>query len=178
MKNYLKQAAVSLAIVAVFVGLVVGVHSLYGQAAPGVSQLPASQPSDSLASFNATTQGANIAATAFYTSPAANALGGAAPFAGKYRFTCYAVVTRAATTSSTLPSCGVTWIDADTGVSETVAAVSATNAGNALGSFAGGMQIVSLQPGSVVSISTASFASSGATSMQYAVRASLEYIGN
>ena len=54
-----------------------------------------------------TNQSANISSTPLYTPPAD----------GTYRISCYAVVTTAAGTSSSLPSCQVNFTDADTGVS-------------------------------------------------------------
>ncbi len=51
---------------------------------------------------------------------------------GLYRASCYVVVTTAAVTSSTLPSCQVNWTDADSNIAENVV-LTATNTGNAPG---------------------------------------------
>lgn len=148
----------------------------YSQSAPGVSQVPAAPPSAELSSYNASGQTANISATAFFTAGASNALGvpGSPGSSGKYRFTCYEVET-ATGTSSVLPSCGVGWTDQDTGTSETVAAVAATNSANTLGAFTQGQEIISVKAGSVVNVTTAGGTYAG---MTYQIRAGLEYIGN
>lgn len=121
-----------------------------------------------VASVNLTAQAANIASTPLFT-PAAN---------GFYRFSCYTVVTQAATTSSTLPQCQVLFNDADTNVAETQA-VTTINTGNTLGAL-GGLNATNATPwlfaksGVAISYQTSSYASSGATPMQYAVHVRLE----
>lgn len=118
---------------------------------------------------NLTAQGANIASTPIFT-PAVN---------GFYRFSCYVVVTQVATVSSTLPACLIQYNDADTNIAESVA-VTQANAGNTLGLIgnAGG-QFIGLFPffakgGVAISYSTTSYATNGATPMQYAIRIRVE----
>lgn len=148
----------------------------HAQAPPGVSQLPAAPPSIEIASYNSVGASANLSATSFFTAQAPNALG-VAPYslgAGKYRFLCYEVET-ATGTSSVLPSCGVAWTDQDSGTSETIAAVAATNSGNTVGAFTQGSAIISIKAGGIVSVSTAGGTYAG---MTYNIRAGIEYLGN
>lgn len=173
------RSAVGFAIVGMLalVGLMsLAGHGALGQAAPGVQQLPSFPPSPELASYNATAQTANIASTQFFTASAPNALGVnlMAGGSGKYRFICYEVETTTGT-SSVIPSCGVSWTDADSGTAESVAAVAATNSGNTVGAFTQGSQVISVKAGSVVNVSTAGGTYAG---MQYAIHAGLEYLGN
>lgn len=121
-------------------------------------------------------QGANLGPTTFYTVP--TGLGGV------YRFNCYTVVTRAATTSSTLPGCNVNPVDNDTNVATISIGVTATNTGNTVGTIgatgganADGTNIINVRAGSTIAYSTTGYASVGATSMQYALHAKLEYLG-
>jgi len=116
---------------------------------------------------NLTAQGANIASTPIFT-PAAN---------GFYRFNCYMVVTQAATSTSTLPQCNVLFTDADSSVSETVVItnVNSANTLGALGTSAVGTNgVIYAKSGVSNSYSTSSYATSGATSMLYAVRIRVE----
>jgi hypothetical protein len=88
------------------------------------------------------------------------------------------VVTTAATTSSTLPACNVIYTDVDSNAAVTRAILS-TNAGNTLGTF-GALStatvpiLIYAKSGVAVQYSTSSYASSGATAMQYAVHVKLE----
>jgi hypothetical protein len=118
-----------------------------------------------------TAQGANIGATTIVT-PSAN---------GYYRITGYEVLTRAATVSSTLPSVGVSWTDADSGVAEGPAFFLATGTTNTLGeqapcnSVGGACEIIFYaKSGVAIQYQTASYATSGATSMQFALHLRLE----
>jgi hypothetical protein len=113
---------------------------------------------------NLTSQGANITSTPILT-PGGN---------GFYRFSCYVVVTQAATVSSTSPLCNVLYTDADTGVSETIALVtnSTANTVGAIVPFA--PQNFYAKSGVAISYSTSGYATSGATSMQYALHIRLE----
>ena len=124
--------------------------------------------------LNLYTQAANIGATVMYVIPAGSP--------GTYRFNCYAVLTQVATSSSTLPTCNVWWYDADTGVGVGPVPVNATMSGNTLGTTSGGGSVSNSfvfqgQPSTNVFYSTAGYASSGATPMQYALHAKLEYLG-
>jgi len=124
--------------------------------------------SGTAAAVNLTAQGANIASTPFFT-PSAN---------GFYRASCYIVLTQVATTSSTLPSCQVLWNDADTNVAETVTLLSIGGSGNTLGLFAPpgspGSFPIYAKSGVAISYQTSSYATSGATPMQYSIRIRLE----
>lgn len=114
------------------------------------------------------TASANITSTPLLT-PAGN---------GFYRVSCYIVLTQAATTSSSLPNCNITWTDADTGVAESVTTTSQYS-GNVVGGL--NPDSTGAQPskfyaksGVAISYSTSGYASSGATSMQYAIHIRLE----
>lgn len=129
---------------------------------------PEIKPTQTVSSANLTAQAANISSTPMLT-PSVN---------GFYRFSCYTVVTQAATVSSTLPQCSVTYTDADSGVAETQT-VTNINTGNTLGATGvttSGSSIPTFFAKSGVAISylTSSYASSGATPMQYAIHVRLE----
>lgn len=119
------------------------------------------------ASSNLVTQAANIGATTVYAVPAS----------GMYRVSAYAVVTQAATTSSTLPNVGVLWTDNDSNVPLSATTVTPTNAANALGAFGNGSIVISARAGTNIQFQTSNYASSGATPMQYAVRIRVEAMG-
>ncbi|CAB3782097.1 hypothetical protein [Paraburkholderia fynbosensis] len=122
-----------------------------------------------IASAAQLTQAANVSPTTLYTVPA----GGA----GWYRVSVQAVVTQAATTSSALPNVGVTWTDNDSGVALSAITMTPTNTANAPGAFGLGSQMMYVKAGTTIQYQTSNYASSGATPMQYAVRARLEYLG-
>jgi hypothetical protein len=119
--------------------------------------------------FDQTSLSGNVAATTMVT-PSAN---------GRYRFNCYEVLTTAASTSSSLPSCQVSWTDADTGTVETktvtngpstntVGLVPAYSASNApTYSFYA-------KSGAAITYATTGYASSPASAMQYAIHVWLE----
>jgi hypothetical protein len=116
-----------------------------------------------------TAQGANIGSTPILT-PGAN---------GFYRISCYIVLTRAATTSSTTPNCNVIYTDADTSVSETVltglgGTLNIVGAIDLIASPSGNGGIFYAKSGSAINYSTTNYVSSGATSMQYAIHIRLE----
>jgi hypothetical protein len=115
------------------------------------------------------TQAANVAPATVYTVPA----GGA----GWYRISAQAVVTQAATTSSTLPNVGVTWTDFDSSVALSATTLTPTNTANAPGAFGIASQAMNVKAGTTIQFQTSNYASSGATPMQYAVRVRLEYLG-
>jgi hypothetical protein len=114
------------------------------------------------ATVDLTSQGADIAWTTLIT-PATNNL---------YRISCYVIVTRAATTSSTLPGCNLSYTD-ETGTAHQVIGTSASTA-NTVGTNLQGMAVIYAKSGTAIQYNTAGFASSGATSMQYAVHVRLE----
>lgn len=153
-------------------GQVVG-RSLSNQGIAGTYSMllfgPETRSSPPALFVNLTAQAANISSTPIFT-PAAN---------GMYRFTCYTVVTQAATVSSTLPTCNLLYTDADSGVAEniTVAQASSSNLlGQVGGSGSPGQDMYAFYAKSGVSISysTSTYASSGATPMQYAIRIRVE----
>lgn len=127
-----------------------------------------------VAKADATAQSANIGATTLYAVPA----GGA----GMYRASCYVVFTQAATTSSTLPNCTVSWKDSDSATTRAVN-VTPTLANNTVGitsaeaTNAPALLTVNAAASSTIQYSTANYASSGATPMQYAVHVRLEFLG-
>jgi hypothetical protein len=113
-----------------------------------------------------TAQGANIGATTLVT-PGAN---------GYYEYSCYIVITQAATTSSTLPACNVSYTDADSGVVKTIPATATqtTNSVGAIGAYASGQildfpVVIYAKSGTAIQYSTTGYVTSGATSMQYAL---------
>lgn len=114
-------------------------------------------------------QAANIGATTLYAVPANKG--------GLYRVSCYAVATRAATTSSTLPNIGVLWTDDTSNTPLEASNVTPTNTANAIGAFGQGVQIVSARAGTNIQFQTSNYASSGATTMEYATHIIVEYLG-
>jgi hypothetical protein len=125
-----------------------------------------------VAVINATAQGANIGSSTLYAVPASGA--------GLYRVQCLVTLTRAATTSATLPGCSVNWTDNDSVTSPGFQAVVASAVTNTAG--AGGWNstplIVNLRPSTTIVYQTTGYASSGATTMQYSIHITLEYLGS
>lgn len=121
------------------------------------------------ASFNSVNDAANIGATTIYAIPTGRA--------GLYRVSAYAVVTQAATTSSTLPNVGVLWTDNDSNVALSANTVTPTNTANAPGAFGNGDIVISARDGTNIQFQTSNYASVGGTPMQYAVHLRLEYLG-
>ena len=111
-----------------------------------------------------TAQGANIGSTNLVASPVA----------GLYRISAYLIVTRAATTSSTLPSLTIGWTDQNSGVAQTLV-LTPTNSGNLTTTYQQATGFISTNT-SAITYSTASFASSGGTSMQYALHIRVEKV--
>lgn len=124
-----------------------------------------------VATINLTAQQANIGTTIIYT-PSAN---------GFYRLSSYVVETQAATTSSTLPFPNVNWTDADSGIVEGYGAAffNGSNTINVVGLFGFFQNPLCFyaKSGTNISFSTNTYASSGATPMQFALRMRLEYMG-
>lgn len=121
------------------------------------------------AQINLTGQGANVGSAVLYTVTA-NA-------GGMYRVSAYAVVTTADAASSTLPSIGIGWTDADSSVAVLAGTVTPTNTANAPGAFAGGSQIINVKAESNITYQTTGYASGTAGAMKYAVHIKLEYLG-
>ncbi len=117
-----------------------------------------------VATATGTSQTANIGATTLYT-PSVDSY---------YRIDCVVVLTTVATTSSTLPTCTLSFTDSDsnTAVSRTI---SNTNAGNTLGLAAAtlGNPFFYAKGSTAIQYSTTGYASSGATAMQYSIRIKL-----
>lgn len=113
--------------------------------------------------FDATAQAANIASTNLI----------AVPVSGRYRVSAYIVVTQAATTSSVLPSITLSWNDADNGQAQTLV-LTPTNAGNVLTTSQFNDAFLSIGASAPLSFSTASYASVGATPMQFAIHITVE----
>lgn len=128
-----------------------------------------------IAEVNLSTQAANIATATLYAVPA----GGA----GVYRISAYEVLTQAATSSSTLPSVNIAWTDADSSAAETGTPAASGGSGNTVGNTnfpiatSPGIYVVSAKASTNIQYSTAGYASSGATPMQYALHIRLEYLG-
>lgn len=135
---------------------------------PGLHAQVVNPPSTGpvIAKVNLSAQTASVSTTSLYTAPAA----------GLYLFSCYEVVTTAATSSSTLPNCRVNFTDAETSV---VSYQNATNTatGNTVGLILQGVSVINVAAGATISYSTANYASSGATAMAYSVHVRLQYLG-
>ena len=118
-----------------------------------------------------TTKTANIGTSNLYNVPSTGA--------GLYRVSVYTVVSRAASTSSTLPDSQLIFTDAD---SIGVITINATpgDTGNATTTFQQATFVVNLKASTTLQYRTGNvtpYASSGGTSMQYFWRARLEYLG-
>lgn len=123
-------------------------------------------------SVDRTALSANIGLTTLVT-PSAN---------GFFLVQCYTVVTRAATTSSTLPQCNLNWNDADSGVGVS-SFITGTNSANTVGFTQGGANFISGVPGYIsiyaqsgqpIQYWTNGYLTSGATTMQYAIHIRIE----
>jgi hypothetical protein len=114
-------------------------------------------------------QGANVGSAVLYTV-GANA-------GGMYRVSAYAVVTTADGASSTLPSVGIGWTDADSSVAVLAGTVTPTNTANAPGAFAGGSQIINVKAASNITYQTTGYASGTDGAMKYALHLKLEFLG-
>lgn len=117
------------------------------------------------------TQSANVTAATLYTIPA----GGV----GWYRPTCYVVISRAASSTSTLPNCIISWTDNDTLVGEAVnlTVITTANVLGTNGQIANNVAAFYAKPSTTIQYSSANYASSGGTSLQYNLRIILEYLG-
>lgn len=113
---------------------------------------------------------ANVAVTQIGPTPAAN---------GFYRFSCVTVDTQAATTSSTLPSCAFTFTQADTKLVAASLPICVTVTTNQVGDSCqqtgvAFMNYFYVKAGVPIKYFTSSYASSGATSLAYAVHVRVE----
>src|ERR1700730_9744330 len=135
--------------------------------------VPPSNTSQIVATLSLTAQGANIAPTTLYAVPVGSP--------GFYRISAYIVLTRPATASSTLPDFIAIWTDFDTSVVSSSNFL-ATRSNNLLGDHSpqvgfDGNTIMYVLGGTNFQYQVAGYASSGATTMQYALRAKLEFLG-
>lgn len=121
-------------------------------------------------------QSANVGPNLLYAVPATGQ--------GIYRASCYVVLTQAATTSSTLPSCTILWTDAEASFIEAQlwTITSTTNTVGTLGGTLGtagnntpSVGLINAKASTNIQYSTgATYASVGATPMQYAIHVRLE----
>jgi flagellar basal body P-ring protein FlgI len=115
--------------------------------------------------INLTAQAANITTTTILTPSAS----------GVYRVSAYIIVSQAATVSSTLPSTTITWTDPDNSTSQSIT-LTPTNTGNLLTTYQQASVIFNAKTGIPIQYSTASYATSGATPMQYGLRIRTEQL--
>lgn len=120
-----------------------------------------------VAQVKLTAQGANIGSTNAFVLPGNGV--------GCYLVTTYIKVTRAGSSSSTMPSVTIGWTDID-GTAQTLAATS-TSAGNATTTYAQSTSVINAANSSNITYTTASYATSGATSMQYLLQIRVTYLG-
>lgn len=128
-----------------------------------------------VAKFDATNQTASVSTTTLYAVPSNGA--------GTYRLTCFAVISQAATTSSTLPGCNLNYTDQDSGV-VIGASITTGSTQNTTGTFTPLILAVTPANGTFeakastnITFNFTGYASSGATPMAYAVHVKLEYLG-
>ncbi len=128
-------------------------------------------PLGTLGVANRTAQGANVAATTLFAVGASGA--------GVYRVSVYIVISRAATTSSTLPDSRITYTDQDSNATITVNATPA-DTGNTTSIFQQFTLVVNAKASTNIQYDigqVTGFASLGGTSMQFAYRARAEFVG-
>jgi hypothetical protein len=121
--------------------------------------------------INLAAQGANVLAATLFTVPV-----GAG---GLYLIEVYMVVTRAATTSSTLPDSRIKFTDNDSSGAITIPATPGL-ATNTTATFAQGTFVVNAKAGTTIQYDIGQvtpFASVGGTSMQFAYKARALYLG-
>lgn len=110
-----------------------------------------------------TAQAANVNVSNFYQIPVA----------GMYRVSVYLVLSQAATTSSVLPSCSIGYTEAVTGAAVQDLITQTANT-NLVGLHTSGTAVIQAQLGAQLTLTTGSYASVGATAMQYSVHATVE----
>jgi len=126
------------------------------------SDLPSGTPWQ-CATVGLAAQAASIGATTLW----------AVTVTGFYRISMAIKRTQIATTSSTLPSVTITWMDGDNSAAGSSAAI-ATNATNTLVAAVATQVVVYAKAGTNIQYSTAGYASVGATPLQYALRLKCE----
>ncbi len=143
-----------------------GTGALVREDSPTIVSPTITNPPSNITSIPAkadmTAQSANIAVTNLLT-PSVN---------GAYRLSAYVVVTQAATTSSTMPQVQFNWTDPD-GTAQTYIATS-TDSSNTLTTHGAGEILIYAEGGQPITWQTGSYASSGATAMEYAVHVRAE----
>lgn len=106
------------------------------------------------------TQAANVGTTNLTTA--------VLPVNAHVTATCYVIITQAATTSSTMPSCTIGWTDV-IAVGSPTKTITATSATNTVATFDQGSVTFMAKSGTQITWSTSGYASVGATPMQYTV---------
>lgn len=95
--------------------------------------------------------------------------------AGLYRVTVTTEISTQATTSSTRPSVTLNWTNADSNVAQTAVTMIATSATNSTtGATATATQVINARQSTNIQITSAGYASTGATAMQYSLHVRLE----
>jgi len=115
--------------------------------------------------FFALTQAANFGPSNIGTG--ANIAGGLSTIS------CVVEISQAATTSSTMPTCSISWTDLLTSVVQTVV-VTTTSGANTVGTQSQGTVYAAIKAATNVTVTTASYVSLGGTPMQYAVFADIQ----
>lgn len=99
----------------------------------------------------------------------------AVPVSGMYRVSAYVVLTQAATTSSVMPGCSVSYTEQITSQAvQDIITLSANT--NLVGLHTGGSVIIQASQGTNIGYVTSGYASVGATPMQYAIRVKIEFL--
>jgi hypothetical protein len=127
---------------------------------------PLATPPIVVTAANTTGLVANVSSTPLVT-PSVN---------GFYRASCYLVITQAATISSTLPVCSVTYNDGDanTAATQNLTTTSSTNTVGTSSALGASIPYFFAKSGVAISYQTTGYATSGATSMAYALHFRLE----
>lgn len=131
----------------------------------GSGNVSAYLPGGGVAAIDSTAQTANIAASTLYAVPTG--------YNGMYRVMAWIIVTTAATTSSTLPKVQIIFSDYDNNVSQTMD-LTVTNPGNTTTTWESGSAVIYVKDGTTIQYATAGYASSGGTSLNYAVHIRIE----
>lgn len=109
-------------------------------------------------------QAANVAKTNLFTTTAT----------GWYRVTVQIVVTQSATVSGTPGQCGIHWTDPDSNVEDRMGGLGASDAPtNTVGYRFNADYLIYAKTGTNISYSTSNYSSSGATPLQFALRATV-----
>jgi hypothetical protein len=121
-----------------------------------------------VASVTSSANSANISSTTAYTLPASD---------GMYRISAFIALTRAASTSSTVPTITISWTEGDDGAtSRSLVVTPAFASGNTTATWGQGTTVGFVDASTNITYSTSGYTSTGATSMQYVVRIRVERI--